>query len=430
MTTLRRGLQLSKYKLANRIGLGSSAEVWKARDLIEDRWVALKIVELTGEDSDEDIYEEIRINVQLDHPNILRVRNAERAKGFLLLASDMAIESLDERMARRIATKKAVNFIGQIISGLAFAHEKRLIHRDIKPANVMIFPDDQLKVADFGIALLAPRTMISATGSGTILYSAPEQVHGYPCFASDVFSAGLVSYQLLTGKLPKWPFSWPFEGLSQLKKKVPSELIAIIEKATRFNHKQRYRDATEMLEAFREIEQPLLRHFSSGDPRKSRTPIGYWRQVRALEFEEQFKGDLVLSFSCPSCYSPVSENMHGCPWCGIEKLSFAESTSFPFFCTRCQHGLKEEWRFCPWCWGGSVQEDCGAVEPDTRYRGKCRSCTEPLMIGMKYCPWCHAKVEKPLKLPGADKSCSHCHGPVASEYWDFCPWCSKNLLNN
>ena len=200
---------------------------------------------------------------------------------------------------------------------------------------------------------------MSATGSGTILYSAPEQVHGYPCFASDVFSAGLVSYRLLTGKLPRWPFSWPFDGLEQLKKKVPNELIAIIERATRFNHKQRYKDATEMLEAFQAIEQPLIRYFSDSGPKQK----GYWRHVQALEFEEHFGGDLELSFNCPSCESPISENMQHCPWCGLQNLSFSETTNYPYVCERCDHGLKEEWRYCPWCWGEGFREDCAQWSP-------------------------------------------------------------------
>ena len=86
--------------------------------------------------------------------------------------------------------------------------EKRVLHCDIKPENFILFADGTLKLTDFGIAKIARRT-IEASGSGTVGYIAPEQALGRPSFRSDVFSLGLIFYQMFTKKLPQWPFAWP-----------------------------------------------------------------------------------------------------------------------------------------------------------------------------------------------------------------------------
>lgn len=259
---LTRGLRLGKYRLDCRLGEGAFSQVWKAKDQVEDRWVALKLPQVVraGSAEEEELLEEIRLSAWLDHDNILSVRNADKIDGRFVIATDLAEESLDDRLTRRLSVRRSLHYMRQILQGLAHAHQHRVIHRDLKPSNLMIFADDCIRIADFGLAKVAKHTMISATGSGTLLYVAPEQAHGYPCFASDVFSLGLIFHQMLAGELPRWPFRWPFEGHGVLRSKVTRELLEITRKATDPDHRQRYRDASEMLRAFETALPGMERH--------------------------------------------------------------------------------------------------------------------------------------------------------------------------
>jgi hypothetical protein len=286
-----------------------------------------------------------------------------------------------------------------------------------------------LKIADFGLAKKVKRSMISATGSGTLLYLAPEQAHGYPCFASDVFSLGLIAYQMLTAKLPRWPFEWPFDGYKTLKSKVPDAFSRFLRRATQYQHKHRFHDAMEMLEAFEKL-LPDLGKFM--DPpvrlrRRRKQRLGEWRNVRHREFLRAFKRRLFLRLECPECQGPISEHFKSCPWCGFEKICYREVTAFPESCQRCNHGIKSEWLYCPWCWGPGIAGADGIVRADPRYVNECRNCDKPLMDGMVYCPWCHAKRNSPVLIQELPHRCPNCQSSVAQDFWEHCPWCAKPL---
>lgn len=269
---LRRGVVLGKYRLAQRLGEGGFSEVWRAKDIVENRWVALKLPQLVepGSLEEEELLAEVRLSARLDHPNILRTRNADRIGDRYVIASDLADETLEERIARRLGTRRALHFVHQILEGLAFAHGARVIHRDLKPSNLMIFDDDRVLIADFGLAKVAKHTMISATGSGTVLYVAPEQAHGYPCFASDIFSLGLIVHQMLTGSLPRWPFEWPFEGHATLRGKVPTSMVEFVRMAVQRDHRDRFHDAGAMLRAFEEVLPEAERYIARALRKRTR----------------------------------------------------------------------------------------------------------------------------------------------------------------
>ncbi|MBI4586946.1 MAG: protein kinase [Planctomycetes bacterium] len=427
---LRRGIRLGKYQLLSRLAEGGFSQVWKARDTLEDQNVALKIPNTYGPGAVdlEELRKEIRLSARLDHPNIVRIRNADKIGDLYVIASDLAVESLEDRLARRLSTWRAVSYIRQALQGLAYAHQNRIIHRDVKPSNFMIFPEDRLRIADFGIAMVANQTMVSATGSGTVLYYAPEQAHGYPCFASDLFSLGLICHEMITGRLPRWPFEWPFVGEDILRGKVPQEFIGMIRKATHLDYRLRYHDAGEMLAAFERIE-PAIKRFLSPQlkPRRRRQRLGVWKELRFKEFQRAFGKKLFLRFECPECHGPISEHMSSCPWCGIDEIHFGEETEFDHFCSRCYRGLLKEWRYCPWCWGPGFPEADGTPRPNPRYRSSCGDCKQPLIEGMIYCPWCHSKREKPIDLEELPDRCSHCEGPVIDDFWDYCAWCAVPL---
>jgi len=269
---LRRGQRLGKYQLQSQLGNGAFSRVWKARDLIEKQWVALKIPYVSEDlnvDEDE-LLREIQINAALEHRNILRVKTADKIKGLYVIATELGVESLEDRLTRRVSTRKALSYIKQVLEGLAFAHGRKIIHRDIKPSNIMLFDRERVKIADFGLAVISHKTILSASGSGTVAYAAPEQMGGYPSRASDVFSLGLLSYQLLTGAVPKWPFEWPFERTAVLRQRVPEEVIKILRKALHFDYRKRYGDAAQMLAAFEKAEPAIEKFLAKKVKEKSK----------------------------------------------------------------------------------------------------------------------------------------------------------------
>ncbi|MHC4938107.1 MAG: serine/threonine-protein kinase [Planctomycetota bacterium] len=258
---MRRPRVLGKYRLIRRLGTGGFAEVYEARDTIEGVRVALKVPhpEFSSKHALDDFRREIRIAASLDHPNILPVKNADLVQGRLVVAFPLGQETLADRLHRRMGVETALAYGEQMLDALAHAHHRRVIHCDVKPENLILFPDGWLRLGDFGIARIALRTL-AASGSGTVGYVAPEQAMGKPSFRSDVFSAGLILYRMLAGKLPEWPFREPLPGSARLRSKVPPSFRAFLQRALRVDHRQRYKDAATMLNAFQRLLPDVERY--------------------------------------------------------------------------------------------------------------------------------------------------------------------------
>jgi serine/threonine-protein kinase len=190
--------RLGKYRILGRIATGPLANVYRAQDTIQKIKVALKIPKADDATGHEEFLHEVQVATKLKHPNILTVMNASYIDDQFVIAMELGDESLADRIERRISTARALDLAGQALASMAHAHAHKIIHCDIKPENFILFPDNQLKLADFGFAKLNLRTL-KASGSGTIDYIAPEQAMGRPKFQSDVFSLGLVIYRLLSG---------------------------------------------------------------------------------------------------------------------------------------------------------------------------------------------------------------------------------------
>ncbi len=428
----KRGMRLGKYRLTKHITSTELSHIWKAYDEIHCEWVALKIPYSTSREDqeacEEALLQEIRIKAKLSHPNVVTLKNADRWKGILFLVTPLAKETLEERLQRRLSTEHALSYIQQFLKGLAYAHEQRCMHRDLKPANLFIYDDGQLRVADFGLARRSRHTMVSATGSGTMLYGAPEQMHGYPCFASDVFSAGLIIYQILTGKLINWPFEWTLDREKALISKVPPEFARHVRKSLHVDYKKRFRNAIEMQESFSKAVS-VYHKTKHAKPKTTRrkASAGQWKAVRKKECLRSYKKVLSLDFDCPECSGPISEFMQACPWCGFQEISFAKDTIFSHFCAGCKHGVSPDWLYCPWCWGPSLKGAEGIQTHDPGYRFQCKSCKGGLLEGMKYCPWCHTKCTHQVRINGLPDRCGHCKGSVLKQYWEHCAWCAEFL---
>ena len=186
----------------SRLSNGPYATVFRALDTLEGVHVALKIPHkgLVTKESLDDFSREVRLAAKLDHPNILRLKTADFIDGHLVIALPLGEESLEERLARRLSLRTALDLGEQLLRAVAFAHEQHVIHCDVKPDNLLLFPDGRLRLTDFGISKVAHRT-ISASGAGTVGYMAPEQAMGRPSRRSDVFATGLVLWQMFSGRL-------------------------------------------------------------------------------------------------------------------------------------------------------------------------------------------------------------------------------------
>ncbi len=258
---LRRRQRVGKYRIEDRLGSGAFAAVYSAMDTIEGRRVALKVPhkELLTESTLKDFRNEIRTIARLEHPNILSLKDASVIDGHLILALPLGRQSLTERLQRRVATNKLVRWLEQLIGAVALAHSQKVIHCDIKPDNIILFDDDTLRLADFGIARVAHRT-VKGSGSGTLGYMSTEQAMGKPSFRSDVFAVGLMGYRMLTGHLPEYPFNWPPPQYGRLRGKVHPKLIALLKRSMEPDARKRFRDGEQMCSAFKTIRHTVYRH--------------------------------------------------------------------------------------------------------------------------------------------------------------------------
>ncbi len=260
-TPIRTRQRLGKYRIEGKLGYGGFAAVYKATDTIEGVRVALKIPhdDLVTENVLEDFRSEVRLAGKLKHPNILPLKNADFVEGRFVITYPLGERTLAQRLQSRMSLNLAVDYAEQMLAGVAYAHEQRVIHCDIKPENLILFADGKLMLTDFGIAKVAMRT-IRASGSGTVGYCAPEQAMGQPSFRSDVFSLGLVQYRMLSGHLPEWPFRWPPPGFDRLRRRVHADLVELLRRAMEVDPYKRFPNAVAMLAALRRIKSRVLQH--------------------------------------------------------------------------------------------------------------------------------------------------------------------------
>jgi serine/threonine protein kinase len=426
---LKAGQRIGKYRIRRRIARGGFADVYKAQDTVEGVDVALKVPSGAHVRPDvmNDFRKEARLAARLEHPNILPLKNADNIDGRFLIVYPLGDESLADRLCRRISLRMALDLAEQILEALAHAHRHRVIHCDVKPENMILFDHGRLRLADFGIAKVAART-IAASASGTIGFMAPEQALGHPSAKSDVFSAGLVIYRMLAGRLPEWPYDWPPPGHERLERLAP-ELVDVLRRSLELDARRRFRDGEQMLLAFQAAKKGVLRRSTNGihvlARRKKKNAD--WRSIRIRQFRRRFGKSFELRQTCSACKQLVDERMEVCPWCSASPLVVSGDTSYPAACPRCERGVKLDWKYCPWCYGSKIGPQSTRHYKDRRYTGKCEACSGKLIAFARYCPWCRAKVQRSWKLGRPASSCDACGHGVLPQFWSSCPWCGKDL---
>ncbi len=251
---------IGKYRIEKRLALGGFAAVYRALDTIEGIRVALKVPhdEHVTEDALRTFRNEARLASKLDHPNVLPIKDASIIDDRFVIASPLGEATLLDRWQKRMTMQKRMELVRQMLAGVAHAHERKIIHCDIKPENFILFPGNRLRLADFGIARIARRT-VHGSGSGTVGYMSPDQAMGRPSLRSDVFSLGLLVYRLMTGHLPEWPFEWPLAGHTRLKRSTSGDFIIFLQKSIELNPRRRYADAAEMLAEFEFVADTALK---------------------------------------------------------------------------------------------------------------------------------------------------------------------------
>jgi serine/threonine-protein kinase len=260
------GQTVLHYRIVEKLAEGGMGVVYKAEDTRLKRVVALKFLppELTRDQkAKERFVHEAQAASALDHPNICTIHQIDETpegQMFICMACYEG-ESLNERIARGpLEIVDAVDIATDVGKGLAKAHEKGITHRDIKPANIVITGDDQLKIIDFGLAILAGRTGVTKTGMtvGTSTYMSPEQAQGGVVdHRTDIWSMGVVLYQMLTGEAPfrgdhdaAVLYSVVHEDprpIGDFRDDVPPDLWRIIRRALAKNPGDRYQTVNDML---------------------------------------------------------------------------------------------------------------------------------------------------------------------------------------
>jgi serine/threonine-protein kinase len=272
---------LGRYEIIEELGRGAMGIVYKAHDPLIERAVAIKAINLEPLSAKEKgefekrFYQEAKAAGHLNHPNIVTIYDLGKSGDMAYIAMELMqgreLQDIIDKVSR-LSIEDALDIAIQVASGLAYAHQHGIIHRDIKPTNIMVLGNNHAKIADFGIAKMPTALAQTRTGLviGSPLYMSPEQIESKPVDArSDIFSLGIVLYQMLTGRLPfmgETPSSVMFQIVhhvpdkpSDINPQVTEALDAIVFKCLAKSAEDRYKNATELAENLRLYRDERLR---------------------------------------------------------------------------------------------------------------------------------------------------------------------------
>lgn len=256
----------NRYRVSARIGHGGMAEVYEGNDIIGKKTVAIKLIRKDVMENPVNLIRfknEATIAASLNHPNIVKVYNHGTVDGVPYIANEFIKgqnlkQVLDFRSS--VPIEEAVDYMIQLASALDYAHSHGIVHRDVKPDNLYVMGDGTIKLGDFGIAQTDATSQITSKDSeivGSVHYLAPEITSGKPVTGqSDIYSAGVTFFELITGHVPYIKNSAIDIAVSHINEKFPSpkkylpncpkEIERIIFKCVKKNPKERYATAKEL----------------------------------------------------------------------------------------------------------------------------------------------------------------------------------------
>src|SRR5687768_4997550 len=268
------GKEVGTYKIEKLLGAGGMGEVYLARDNKLDRMIALKILPWhfhADTDRTARFQREPRALSSLNHPNLITIYEVEEANGLNFIATEFVEGQTLSSLRATLSVKELLSIVAQVAEALAAAHQSGIVHRDIKPDNVMVRPDGYVKVLDFGLVKLmeissgrdAANTELGVA-MGTLSYMSPEQAAGEPVdHRTDIWSLGVVLYELVTGQKP---FSGDsrqatINGIlsnepvaaSELNPTLPAELDQVLNKALEKDRELRYQTASDFRADIRRV---------------------------------------------------------------------------------------------------------------------------------------------------------------------------------
>jgi diguanylate cyclase (GGDEF)-like protein len=303
---------LGRYEITGELGRGAMGIVYKAYDPLIERTVAIKTIKLRALSEAERaeyetrFYQEAKAAGRLNHPNIVTIHDLGESGDVAYIAMElMEGRDLQEMLHghTRLLVTDALNIAIQVATGLYYAHQRGVVHGDIKPSNIMVLGDNLVKIADFGIArMVSHEAKQDEAIFGTPSFMSPEQIQGKPIDArSDIFSLGVVLYDMLSARLP-----FPAEGTAKLKEQlatleperpsalnpsIPVELDAIIHKCLAKDPDARYRNANDLANDLRACLAVLL-HARTG-PGQPSGANGRFKRLRSVVSPRSFTRKIV-----------------------------------------------------------------------------------------------------------------------------------------
>ena len=305
--------RIGKYRVEKALGNGGFGAVYLAEDTVIQKLVALKVPHRQNLTLDE-LVSEARLMAPLSHPNIVAVLTADRDEPtgvFYIVMEYVEGESLAERLTRigQAEEVQAVAWAVQITDAVRHAHSRNVLHRDLRPSNVLLTKDDVAKVVDFSISRLLERDPYASTRIGSPPYMAPEHFQGRTTFASDVYSIGVMLYEMATGNLPFFDInpskieemvaSGRFTPPVLKNRRVSKEFSDIIVKAMARDLTQRYRTAEDLLADLKHLRVT---------PKRQRELSDIRQRIAARETPREGL--------CFHCRRPLPKRATSCPFCG------------------------------------------------------------------------------------------------------------------
>lgn len=304
---------IGKYRVQKALGNGGFGAVYLAEDTMIGKLVALKVPHKQNQDQSE-LAAEAKLMAPLSHPNIVSVLTADQDNEsgvFFIVMEYVEGESLADLLTREgnVPEAQAVTWAMQVCSAVAYAHKHNVIHRDLRPSNVLLTKDKIAKVVDFSISRLLEKESYASTKIGSPPYMAPEHFQGRATYASDIYSMGVMLYEMVTGVLPFFDLNpsrieemvalGRFTPPNLKNRSVSKELSDIIVKAMARDLSQRYHAADELLSEMKRLR---------ATPQKQRELNDIRARIAARETPKE-------SF-CFNCRRPLPKRAITCPFCG------------------------------------------------------------------------------------------------------------------